>query len=303
VHTYPFADLELARRLERAEATSSARFVELRAGLDPGRGACWIEVGGTYAMYDGPSSPVTQTFGLGMFQAPTTDDFDRLEQFFFDRGAPADHEVSPQADPATLPLLTERGYRPIEFTSVMFRPVDVGPAEAGHYVPSRDGDHAATDRDATHVRNPTDVRSVRLQPDLHVRVIGAGEVDVWAKTASAGWGAADGDFMLDVARVNAGAPDGPLFLAELDGRPIATAALAIHAGVAHFAGASTMPEGRRNGAQLALLDARMRHAAAHGCDLALMGAAPGSGSQRNAERHGFRIAYTRIKWRLGKVKS
>ena len=95
VHTYPFADLALARRLERAEATSNARFVELRAGLDPARGACWIEVGGTYAMYDGPSSPVTQTFGLGMFQAPTAGDFDRLERFFFDRGAPADHEVSP----------------------------------------------------------------------------------------------------------------------------------------------------------------------------------------------------------------
>jgi hypothetical protein len=28
-----------------------------------------------------------------------------------------------------------------------------------------------------------------------------------------------------------------------------------------------------------------------------MGAAPGSGSQRNAERHGFRIAYTRVKWK------
>jgi hypothetical protein len=66
VHTYPFADLALARRLERAEAKSNARFVELRAGLDPGRGACWIEVCGTYAMYDGPSSPVTQTFGLGI---------------------------------------------------------------------------------------------------------------------------------------------------------------------------------------------------------------------------------------------
>jgi len=85
---------------------------------------------------------------------------------------------------------------------------------------------------------------------------------------------------------------------ELRGRPIATAALAIHDGVAHFAGASTIPEGRRQGAQLALLDARMRYAAQRGCDLALMGAAPGCGSQRNAERHGFRIAYTRIKWRL-----
>jgi len=29
-----------------------------------------------------------------------------------------------------------------------------------------------------------------------------------------------------------------------------------------------------------------------------MCALPGSGSQRNAERHGFRIAYTRMKWRL-----
>jgi hypothetical protein len=30
----------------------------------------------------------------------------------------------------------------------------------------------------------------------------------------------------------------------------------------------------------------------------MMGAQPGSASQRNAERHGFRIAYTRIKWQL-----
>jgi hypothetical protein len=74
--------------------------------------------------------------------------------------------------------------------------------------------------------------------------------------------------------------------------------LAIHDGVAHLAGASTIPAGRKQGAQLALLDARLRYAAEQGCDLALMGAAPGSGSQRNAERHGFRIAYTRIKWRL-----
>jgi hypothetical protein len=68
-------------------------------------------------------------------------------------------------------------------------------------------------------------------------------------------------------------------------------------GVAHLAGASTIPDGRKRGAQNALLDHRLQHAAAHGCDIALMGALPGSGSQRNAERHGFRIAYTRIKWK------
>jgi hypothetical protein len=49
---------------------------------------------------------------------------------------------------------------------------------------------------------------------------------------------------------------------------------------------------------LALLDARLRYAAAKGCKIAMMGALPGSQSQRNAEKQGFRIAYTRIKWHL-----
>ena len=68
----------------------------------------------------------------------------------------------------------------------------------------------------------------------------------------------------------------------------------------HQVKASTVPEGRKQGAQLALLDARLRYAAEHGCELAMMGALPGSASQRNAERQGFRIAYTRIKWRLNR---
>jgi len=271
VHTYPFADLALARRLERAEATSNARFVELRGGIDPGRGACWIEVGGTYAMYDGPSSPVTQTFGLGMFQAPTADDFDRLERFFFERGAPADHEVSPQTDPTTLALLTERGYRPIEFTSVMYLPV-----------PSA---------------YPT---NVGLDPRLRTRVIQSGEEDAWASVSARGWGEYPElrEFLLGMGQVIASSQGALVFLAEWDDIPIGTAVLWCHDGVALLGGASTVPEARRRGAQRALLAARLAHAADAGCDLAMMCAQPGSASQRNAERQGFRIAYTRTKWRL-----
>jgi hypothetical protein len=44
--------------------------------------------------------------------------------------------------------------------------------------------------------------------------------------------------------------------------------------------------------------ARQRRAVVEGCDLAMMCALPGSGSQRNAERQGFRIAYMRIRWQL-----
>lgn len=88
------------------------------------------------------------------------------------------------------------------------------------------------------------------------------------------------------------------FFAERDGEPIATAALFMHDGTALLAGASTIPRGRRLGAQNALLNARLQTAASSGCDLAMMVAAPGSASQRNAERQGFRIAYTRTKWML-----
>lgn len=51
-------------------------------------------------------------------------------------------------------------------------------------------------------------------------------------------------------------------------------------------------------AQTALLRARLRYAADRGCTVATVGALPGSQSQRNAEKQGFRVAYTRTKWQL-----
>ena len=104
--------------------------------------------------------------------------------------------------------------------------------------------------------------------------------------------------MLEIAEISAKRSDALSFLAELDRQPIATGAMSICDGVALLAGASTIPSGRRQGAQLALLDGRLRYAAAQGCDIAMMCAHPGSASQRNAERHGFHIAYTRVKWHL-----
>jgi GNAT superfamily N-acetyltransferase len=75
--------------------------------------------------------------------------------------------------------------------------------------------------------------------------------------------------------------------------------LSIHEGVALFGGSSTVPELRRRGLQAALLQERMSYAFEQGCDLAMMVAEAGSNSQRNAERKGFRVAYTRVKWTLG----
>ena len=78
---------------------------------------------------------------------------------------------------------------------------------------------------------------------------------------------------------------------------VATGAMSLNDDVAHLAGASTIANWRGRGAQSALLVARLRFAVDSGCDLAMMAAQPGSASQRNAERQGFRLAYTRTKWR------
>jgi GNAT superfamily N-acetyltransferase len=265
-----FADADLARRLERAEGQGNAEFVEARARLSPEVGARWMEAAGAYVMFDGPQSPLTQTFGLGLFDPVTDVELERIEDFFRQLGAPVFHEVSPMGDPALALLLGERGYRPVEFTSVMFRPLgeDSGAAARGE--------------------------------QIAVRVVGEDEHELWARTAARGWAEFPevAGLMYELGLVSARRDGGLSFLAELGGEPIATGALSISGGVALLAGASTVPEGRRQGAQLALLDARLRHASRLGCDLAMMCALPGSASQRNAERQGFRIAYTRIKWGL-----
>jgi GNAT superfamily N-acetyltransferase len=265
---YPFADLSLARRLERAEGTANAASVEARARLWPERGAAWIDVRGAYAMFDGIDSPLTQTFGLGLFADVTPADLDAIERFFGERGAPSFHEVCPLATSNAFTLLGDRGYRPFEFTSVMFRPV-----------PPVDGAARST--------------------SLVVRVARHDEEDAWARTAAAGWSESRAveSFMRDIGRLSMARADTACFVAEWGGEPIATGMLSFHEGVALFAGASTVPEYRGRGAQLALLDARLRCATERGCDLAMMCAAPGSASQRNAERNGFRIAYTRMKFR------
>src|SRR5215467_7832146 len=92
--SYPFSDLSLSRRLERLEARSNAEFVEARANIFPDSGAQWIEVAGAYAMFDGAGSPLTQTFGLGVFDPVTNADMEKLEDFFRQRGAHVHHEIS-----------------------------------------------------------------------------------------------------------------------------------------------------------------------------------------------------------------
>lgn len=260
-------DITLARRLEAAEARSNASFVEARARHDPARRAAWREIDGTWAMFDGVGSPLTQTFRLGLFSEASDAHLTEVESFFEPFGAEVFHEVSPLAGNGVLPVLAARGFRPVELTTLLYQPLTVAPPPV-------------------------------FAPALRVRRIDAGEADRWVATSAAGWGETPelSEFMRGFGAILTEAAGVASYLAEWEGEPIAAAAMAIHDGVALLAGAATIPAFRGRGAQAALLKTRLHDAATLGCDIAMMGAEPGSASQRNAERQGFRIAYTRTKW-------
>lgn len=262
--------LAFSQRLEQAERAANVELVEARAQLFPESSACWIEVAGARAMFDGSGSPITQSFGLGLCTMPTAADMDCLEAFFHSRGAPAIHEVSPLAPREMLPLLSERGYRPVELTDIMFLPLaELAPAPPAN-------------------------------PAVTVRLISPDEQELWAATGAEGWrGQTEfASLISTLMRIFAARPGALSFLAEKDGLAIAAGGLFLHQGVALLAGASTIPEHRRQGAQRALFQARLRHAAEAGADICMIGTEPGSESQRNAAYYGFRVAYTRIKWML-----
>lgn len=262
------ANLDLAKRLEGAEAFACAQFAVARKRLYPGSTSEWMKCAGATVVFDGVDAPTTQTFGLGLFEELTSAALDEIEQFFLQRGAEVMHEVSPFAGAATLNLLCARGYRPFEISNVLYRAVEP-PTES----------HAA---------------------GISVRMAGRDEAQLWSDINARGWTLEHPEFesfvretgVLMVARDQC-----PCFLAAIDGTPGAAGALIVHERVALFGGAATVPELRRRGLQAALLNERMRYASEHGCDLAMMVAEAGSNSQRNAERKGFRVAYTRLKWK------
>src|SRR4026207_2394525 len=201
---YPFADIDLARRLERTEVHGSVQFVEARKRAFPDRGATWIEVAGTHAMFDGVGSPVTQTFGLGMFEPITAEQLTELEEFFRSRGAEIFHEVCPLADSSVFELIRARDYKPVEFSNVLYRPIDPD------------------------LRLPAS-----RNEEIKVRVVEKNDVDLWAATACEGWSEFPEvtDFLKELNQVRAHST-GLSFLAELNGQPIAAGALTIAGGIA-----------------------------------------------------------------------
>lgn len=263
-----FVDRATARRLELSSAWRSVRYSEAYARLHPDAGSTVLPTGGGYAVFTGLRSPVNSAIGLG-FDGPVTDaDLKVLENFYHAHGLAAKVHVCPLADESLFALVKERGYRLSHFFSVLYRPLE----EA--WYPER----SASERFVT-AAGPE-------QAELWLRVTGQGFEE--SETPSSA--------TLEVLGPNFYAEDGRAYLAWIDGEPAGGGGMYYNLeqrGV-ELGGASTRPAFRRRGVQRALIEARLADARALGCDVALVLTEPGSDSQRNLARAGFRLAYTKV---------
>jgi GNAT superfamily N-acetyltransferase len=259
--------LELARETELAEAEAAVACAErLRAAHGNDAGAI-ASVAGGYAVYCGANSPATQAVGLGLDGAVSKEDFDRLEEFYFSRKEPVRVETCPMADGSLIEQYRERGYHVTEFSNVMVRPVENAEAAA-------------------------------LPDGIEIQKMADGEIDLWTLTVAQGFAEhfPVTQEILSVMRLFADGKNTECYFARVDGKIAGGGTLALRGRIAGLFGASTLPQFRKRGVQTALLHARMQRAAEQGSELAMSLAVPGSASQRNITRRGFRTLYTRVKF-------
>jgi len=265
-----FCDVALAERIERAEAQLVAEAGAAAHRRRADAAGFVIPVAGGVASFAEAGSPFNKVAGLGFAGIPGAAALDEIEVAFAARGAPVQVELAHLVDPAIGALLTGRGYRLASFENVLGLALT---GEPGRVAPA----------------------------GVEVRQIRAGEFESWLDVVAEGFAHPDTsgvpaheEFPREViARAERDDTGMTRYVALLDGVIAGGARLRTAEGIAQLTGAATAPAHRRRGVQTALLSARLADAAAAGCDIAVVTTQPGSKSQRNVQRQGFDLLYTR----------
>ena len=253
------ADALLARRLEAAEAANARGCCSAPAGV----AAATLEVGGGCAIFVGNESPLSHAVGIGLNGPVPAEDLDAMEHFFRSRGSQVTIDLCPLADAGLLDALGDRGYRATEFNNVLVKRL------------------AGTEMAFT----PRVRRAIGGEDDLWAYTVGHGFFERTHLTTEE----------MDVGRAIFGMPGALCYLAVSDsGEPAGGGAAAIRDGLATLFADSTLLRFRRQGFHRELIAARLNEALAQGCDLATASTLPGSTSQRNYERLGFEVVYTKV---------
>ena len=260
-------DKAFARRLESCEEMPQVMYARLFQKTRPEMGAAEEEICGGHMVFAGLGSPIGRATGVGLDRPFTSGDLDRVETFYRGLHAPAQVDLCSMHEPAVFELFKERGYAIAELNNVLFRKLDT---EENFFLPP---------------------------PGCEIRPSLLDEADVAGN-------------VVETAFFPEGAPEpfrgliAPFyqmeralaFVATVEGKIVAcgTGLVIPEHRVFALCGAGTLAEFRGRGLQTALLRARMHAAVAAGCEYAVVVTQGGTTSQRNAERLGFRVAYSKV---------
>jgi len=263
-----FVDKALARRLEAAEEIPQIHYAAAYQRQRPAIGAEAREICGGHMVFAGLGSPIGRAVGMGLDQPFTAADLDIVEDFYRVHSAPAQLDVCPLHDVELLELCKTRGYAMAELNNVLWRPM------------------RWRVEDAVQVPDGTEIRPGRPEEAEQFAAIVAASFHEFGDPPEGFHAMLTPLFQF---------PGVLPFVASVNGMMAGVgAALLIpeHRIVALF-GAGTLPQFRRKGIQTALLQVRLQAARATGCDIAVIVTRGGTTSQRNAERLGFRLAYSK----------
>ena len=262
-----FVDKAFARRLESGEEMPQVFYARVFQKRRPEIGAAEEEVCGGHMSFCGLGSPVGRAVGLGLDRPFTAADLDHVEAFYRSHKAPAQVDLCPMHDPAVFEMFKERGYAVAELNSVLYRKLDAeeksSPPPAG-----------------------CEIRHARIEEaDVTGAIVESAFFPDGAPEAFRGLVAPL--YQMDGALA---------FVASIDGKPVAcgTGLVIPEHRVFALCGAGTLVGYRERGLQTALLRARMAAAVEAGCEYGVVVTQGGSTSQRNAERLGFRVAYSKV---------
>lgn len=257
-----FIDKEVARRME---ACIKQSHIEVTQQYNEGR---IVEINGGAACFSGFDSFLSQVVGWGFATKPKQfkTELARIEQFYSSLQHPrVDIELCPFVGNDLAVFLSQRGYVVSELNNVSVLNLQ-------HYTADQ------------HLANEFTIKE--MQPY---------EIDQWAKIVAEGFGYPEAREQFTHYARSKGIT---AFAALYRNKIIAGATLAMHGDVCDLGVTSTLEAFRGKGLQKKLLSTRLAFAKSNGLALATVTTTPGTISDLNVQKTGFRCAYTRIKMTL-----
>lgn len=234
-----------------------------------------VPVAGGVMGFSGEGSWTNQAAGWGLDGAVSEADVDRLVDFYISRGVEPQIELSPFADKSLVTQLGRRGFVIKHFENVMAREID-------------DEEDL---RAGLSFGWPKQLEIVRVDPQDE-----AGQ-ETFIDVSTSGWRKPEEpvpEVMSRVVRRMFSVPTFAAYVAHVDGAAAGGGSLRVTPEYCALQGTSVLPAFRRRGIQQALMIHRLEQARERGSTLALIESVPGIPTERNAERLGFQVAYTKV---------